>query len=237
MEITKEDVKKVFEFQPYDITRLKLYLEETKELFGIEFVKEIFPLVQFEGDFDIDKFRDILKLVGEAFNLKFLTQMVPQVEKKGNNQPDIFDAARNLDLEILKEIEKSENLKQILSQKNEDSDIPLFVALKSKAQKDQLAFVTELIKLYEENNINPNITDKDGNTALHLAYMTNYSDLLNIVKYFEIDESIKNKEGKTAAELSSNNKPSTKAEESSSTKRLSTKSIMVLHSAGSVQPE
>jgi ankyrin repeat protein len=57
-----------------------------------------------------------------------------------------------------------------------------------------------LVQLLLENKANPNTTDANGTTALHLAVQFKNSELVKMLLYFKADKSIKDLKGKTAFE-------------------------------------
>ena len=75
--------------------------------------------------------------------------------------------------------------------------------------KEKIENTLSPLKSLIEKGININKKNKEGNTALHLAYLKNYKEIINILEENGIDTNIRNNNNKLAEEMNFNFKPNT----------------------------
>jgi len=113
--------------------------------------------------------------------------------KKGSS---VAEAVNTKNLDLLRKSLSKRSVKMKLLVPDNQSRIPLVAAI----QKNLPQFVEEILRFYQENNIDINLRDAHGNTALHCACQEPVLDeriITGLLKYPGIDVRAQNLDGNT----------------------------------------
>jgi len=106
--------------------------------------------------------------------------------------PDVWLAAKNGDMDLLKDWEKSG---RNVDQPNGDGTTPLIMA----ALGGQL----EVAKFLVDNKANVDAMSRDGNAVIHSAAFLGRIDIMKLLVEKGVDVDVKNRDGATAVQIAS----------------------------------